>query len=294
MPKGSDIRPDKHVSMLLKGPFGIGKTLAALSFAHFGNVYLAYFDKAIPIEMVMFFQKMGREDLLSKITWKPYNAVNVYEYLNDLIEMVKEPGRYIAGVTDSVTMFTASAVNWSMQYRTVGMSEKELKERRQKEKDLIPGFDEYKVETSLVTQCLDLTKVIPWYNIWIAHPLPQTKIEGSGRSMTVTKTTSIVSYGSKVAGIVPGAFNEIYHFGRNGPNRLVYTDMQGDDFAKTSFNLPMYFDITNKLFAEVWMDLISKALSTITEDKSNGVTKEFDPSSIQVAQTTPSNKKPWE
>jgi hypothetical protein len=134
---------------------------------------------------------------------------------------------------------------------------------------LIPDFDEYKVETSLVSQALDLCKALPCHTIWTAHPLPSLKMEGSGANMKVTKVNNIVTYGSKVGAMVPGSFTEIYHFGKSidfntspaTEKRVVLTDSIGDDFAKTSLGLPKELDITNKLFYEVWIDAVKNSLT---------------------------------
>jgi hypothetical protein len=259
MPKASSIVPDKNVSILLKSDPGFGKTIAACSYAVFGDVFLAYFDKRVPTEIFTFFKK-HRPELLDRIHYESYSAPNCHEYYNFLVKQQQNPGKYVAHVLDSVTNFSSSAVNWSMYER-----------KNVKKEDLfVPDFDEYKVETSMVTQCLDMCKALPWFNIWTAHPLPRLDISGAGRAITVAKTSSLVSYGSKVGAIIPGQFTEIYHFARDYEGkRFVWTDMVGDDYAKTSFNLPKQMDITNKLFAEVWREEVNKSLADLNkkEDK---------------------------
>ena len=86
--------------------------------------------------------------------------------------------------------------------------------------------------------------------------------------MAISKVNHIVSYGSKVGAIVPGQFTEIYHFsinniwdaklGKGIQKRIVNTAGVGDDFAKSGIGLTEPFDITNKLFWEVWKDEVSK------------------------------------
>src|SRR6266576_5706125 len=143
--------------------------------------------------------------------------------------------RYFAIVNDSITYMTSAAVNWSLNF---GKDKRTFK----KLKDIIPDWDEYKVETSLVSQCLDLSRKLPCHVIWTAHPLSGIKVEGSGTTIKVTKTNPIVSYGSKVASLVPGAFTEIYHFSQNssyssegkGSKRyIVNTEAIGDEYAKS-------------------------------------------------------------
>ena len=266
------MKPDKNISILFKGPNGFGKTLAAASFAAAGPIYLAYFDKRQPIELLSYFSRIGRRDILDNIEYEVFSSHNPQEYLNRLKRFANDC-RYMAVITDSVTNLTSSAVNWSMAFRNGGRTEG-------KDPALIPDFDDYKVETSLVSQALDITKILPCFNIWIAHPLPKLEITGTGRSMTVTKTTSIVSYGQKVGAMVPGAFTEIYQFARKNSysfegakaDYVVLTDQLGDDYAKTALGLPAEINITDKLFYEVWSPLAMRAIEDLTKEKDNDVT----------------------
>lgn len=260
--KASDIEPDKNVSILMKSDPGLGKTIAACSFAIFGDVYLAYFDKRVPIEVLTFFKRY-RPDLLERIHYDSYSAPNCHEFYNWLVRQQKNPGQYAAIIVDSVTNFTSAAVNWSLFEKKLTKSDEMF----------LPQFDEYKVETSMITQCLDMCKSQPWFNIWTAHPLPKLDIKGSSRSMSVTTSQSLVSYGNKVGALIPGQFMEIYHFGRTyDGKRFIYTDMVGNDFAKTSLNLPKQFDITvnsptDQLFAEKWRDAVNTSMGLLMEKK---------------------------
>lgn len=257
--KASQMSPYKNISILLKGPFGMGKTIAASSFCIFGDVYIAYFDKPVPTELHTFYHKIGRPELLDRIEYDCYTSNNVNDYINKLVRLTKEPNRYAAVITDSVTNLTSASVNWSIGFRG-----SDNKKKKQDDRDkFIPDWDEYKVETSLVSQALDLCRSVGGYNIWIAHPLPQIKIEGSGSSISVTKTSQLVSYGAKVGAMIPGGFTEIYHFGRQVNKRVVWTDMVGDDFAKTALNLPQQLDTTDKLFAEVWKAEVDKQMDLL-------------------------------
>jgi hypothetical protein len=265
--KANELVIDKQVSMLLKAPWGFGKTLAAASFAVEGPVYMAYFDKKKPIELDHFFRRIiKRPELLENIEYDIYGAANANEYLNHVIRTAKDC-RYFAYITDSVTNVTSAAVNWSLSFRD---------DRKHKDKlKVIPDWDEYKVETSLITQSLDLFRTMPCHIIFTCHPVPSVKIEGSGSSVKVSKTNPIVTYGSKVAGIVPGNFSEIYHFsklaswdansGRSNIKYLVDTDVTGDDFAKSNLGLKGQMDITDRLFYEVWKERV-KELQKERED----------------------------
>lgn len=254
MPKASSIQPDKNISLLFKGDPGCGKTIAASTFCVLGDVWIAYFDKQTPVELYNFYHKIGRPELLERIEYDCYSSGNVNEYLNKLMTISRSPGKLVAGITDSVTNLTSAAVNWSLGFRP-GHSTTSNRDIS------LPDFDEYKTETSLVTQALDICKSLPWFNIWTAHPLTQTKIEaGAGNKVgSVSKVQTLVTYGSKVGSMIPGNFTEIYHFGRHLDERRIWTDAVGENYAKTAYNIPKHFDVTGKLFYEVWKGIINES-----------------------------------
>lgn len=266
MPKASSMSLDSNFSFLFKSPPGFAKTCAAASAAIFGPVHISYFDKSKPVELDKYFNHIvKRPDLLDLITYDVYGASNCHEWLNQIFKWGKSGCPYITVITDSLTNLTASAVGWSMGFRDPSGGNKD--DLNSKSPQLIPDWDEYKVETSMVVQALDVLSTLPSTNvIWTAHPLPRTRIEGSGNSIRVTKETSLVTYGSKVAGLVPGRFTEIYHFGKEtdwntNPSTtkyMCYTDAIGDDFAKSALMLPKQFDITNRLMFEVWKEEMEK------------------------------------
>jgi hypothetical protein len=151
---------------------------------------------------------------------------------------------------------------------------------------LIPDWDEYKALTSFVSQALDLQKGLAANVIWTAHPLPSIKVEGSGNSIRVTKTNPIVTYGGKVAGIIPNAFTEIYHFsqqqdwtpgsGQSSKKYICSLDSIGDEFAKSPLLGHRFkeLDFTNRLFYEVWKEAYDIACRDIKSTESNSDSKQ--------------------
>lgn len=269
-PKATDLKFEDRMSFLFKGPFGFGKTLAALSMAVDGPVWLSYWDKKEPLELLYWF-KYRCPEIFKNIEYDVYGSHNAHEYLNKLNRLIKDCP-YYGIVNDSVTMMTASAVNWSLGFRNVkdGPKKDELNPAAMK---MIPDFDEYKVETSLVTQSLDICRALPCNVIWTAHPLSTLRVEGSGGSMRVSKTNSIVSYGTKVGSLVPGQFTEIYHFskdtswdnskGRANQKYIINTTTVGDEFAKTALGLPEEIDITDRMFWPLWKELVKNSIGNI-------------------------------
>lgn len=282
---------DNYTSFLLKGPWGFGKTIAAASFARTGPVFLSYWDKKGPIELVQFL-RVHAPDLLKNIEYEVYGAHNAHEYLNFMFGLARNC-RYAAIINDSVTTMTSAAVNWSLGFKS-------NKKTRDITTVAIPDFDEYKVETSLVTQALDICRTLPCHVIWIAHPLPSMKIDGSGGSMRISKVNSIVTYGSKVAGIIPGQFSEIYHFsklsdwdqtaGKSKVRYMVSTEQVGDDYAKSNIGLKVEMDITDKLFYDVWKAEVTK-LEVKFKETQQTIVKPANPFETMTEKT---DKKPWE
>jgi hypothetical protein len=284
MPRANELISNdiQGLSLLLKSPFGFGKTIAAASAAVDGETHIAYWDKAKPIEL-NYFRKIGRPEILDAIQYNVYGSSNANEHLNFLRNESLRPS-FKNYVYDSVTMATASFVNWSLGFRNQkdGAKKDPLNSNSIQ---LIPDFDEYKVETSAISQSLDLYRILASEHgcniIWTCHPIPSMKIDASGANgkITISKVNNIVSYGSKVASIVPGQFTEIYHFaiekewdGRKGDyieERIVRTKGLGDDFAKTALNLPDQFNITGKLFWEVWKEQVRLSNQIETKEPVN-------------------------
>ena len=265
MAKASSITIPNNISFLFKSSPGFGKTLAAASFAIEGPVYLAYWDKSSPVELTTYFteKRFGSlaKRILDNIEYDIYGSDNANAYLNKLIDFASDC-RYFAVINDSITLMTAGAVNWSMNFGKDPKLKKKIK-------DVLPDWDEYKVETSLVSQCIDLCKKLPCHSIWTAHPLSSVSLSGSGSSMKVTRTNPIVSYGTKVASMIPGSFTEIYHFsqqsdysdGVSSKKFIVNTEAVGDEFAKSPLlgDYVKEFDITGQLFYTVWKKLLDES-----------------------------------
>lgn len=262
MPTADTLQWNRNTSFLFKSSPGLGKTIAACSAAIYGDILLLYIDKSRPTEVLSFYTKY-RPELLKNINYECYGSNNIFKLQNLLVKLTKDGCPYRAVIVDGVTTFTRAAVNWSMGFRDPKGADKD--EVNSASNQLIPGFDDYKVETGMVTQCLDMCKVLNTMVIWTAHPLPKMEIQGQqsagGQTQikAITTSSQIVSYGNKIGAMIPGDFSEIYHFGRQGNQRVVWTDMIGDDYARTS--LPFAersFDITDKLFFEVWEEEVKK------------------------------------
>lgn len=247
--------------VMLKGENGSGKTVLAASFP--GPIKFFMFDGSKLDVVKMFFP--NRTDIEydiygpRKTRFRDANGqvVDIKSLLQfaDEFNALQDSCPYATIVIDSFTSFSVTCVTFQLDVRSNSTDDKK---NTQKSKGglTIPDFDEYKGETTLVTQTLDVSKVLPCNVIWTAHPLPKLDTAGSGNSMRVNKTTSIAAYGAKTAAMAPSYFNEVWHLevqgAGNNRQRVVHTQTIGDQFAKTALPLPQAFDVTNKPgFAEV-------------------------------------------
>lgn len=247
--------------VMLKGDNGSGKTVCAASFP--GPIKFFMFDGSKLDVVKMFFP--NRTDIEYDIygprkqRFRDANG-NIVD-IKDLIQFADEFNSlqdrcdYATVVIDSFTSFSVTCVTFQLDVRGSSTDDKK-NPLRSKGGLTIPDFDEYKGETTLVTQTLDVSKVLPCHVIWTAHPLPKLETSGAGAGMKVSKSSSIAAYGAKTAAMAPGYFNEVWHLEVTGSGdnrqRIIHTQTIGDQFAKTALPLPTRFDVTAKpTFPEV-------------------------------------------
>lgn len=239
--------------VMLKADNGAGKTVFAASFP--GPIKFFMFDGSKLDVVKLFFPNRTdiEYDIYGARETKFKDALGNPVHIKSLIQFAKEfndlqdycPWGTV--VVDSFTSFSVTCVTFQLDFR----SNNEKGTAMSKGGLVIPDFDEYKGETTLVTQSLDVSKVLPCHVIWTAHPLPKLETTGGGASMRVNKTSSIAAYGSKTAAMAPSYFNEIWHLetrpgSDGGRQRICHTQTIGDQFAKTALPLPAAFDVTMK------------------------------------------------
>lgn len=238
--------------LMLKGDNGSGKTVFAGSFP--GPVKFFMFDGSKLDILKRFYPNRTdiEYDIYGARRMRIRDARGQVTDIKDLLQFAKEftdlqdycP--YSTVVIDSFTSFSVTCVTFQLDVRVA--DEKGV--NKSKGGLTIPDFDEYKGETTLVTQALDVSKVLPCHVIWTVHPLPKLETSGAGAGMKVTKTSSIAAYGAKTAAMAPGYFNEVWHCEARSAagtiQRLIHTQTIGDQFAKSALPLPLTLDVTNK------------------------------------------------
>jgi hypothetical protein len=122
----------------------------------------------------------------------------------------------------------------------------------------IPDWDEYKGETGVMLQILEILKILPCNIFVTAHPIQAAKTTKQGGSTndvlaSMIKGQSIASYGWKTPSLLPNYFNEMWHFwtdvtphAETTNRRWVQTVSAGEIVAKTALPLPAKFEITDK------------------------------------------------
>jgi hypothetical protein len=150
---------------------------------------------------------------------------------------------------DSYTSYSTVAVLHQM-----GMHSNDVK--RTKGGLPIPDWDEYKGETGVMLQILEILKILPAHVTVTAHPIQAAKTTKQGGSTndvlaSMVKGSSLASYGWKTPSLLPNYFNEMYYFFTEvsgqvaqGVTRKVQTVSAGEIVAKTALPLPAVMDIT--------------------------------------------------
>lgn len=274
MPSLSDLKPGQPTTTLLKGPTGFGKTIAACSYPE--PVYV--FDWDARVDSIQSFYTGDRR---REIYFDQYSAMDLFDFL-DKLERLKKDGTIIVDgktirpgtiVGDSWTAITIGAVDYQLD-SVRAIARKDPKKGKQTQGGIIiPDWDEYKGETSVVTQILGDIKAIAKrqgiHVVFTAHPTKSTSVskDSQGKVTVSLKTSPIVSIGTKAADVIPTAFNEVYHFGflpsmnpGEKGKRIVYTEAAGDESAKTTMLLPTYFEWTNDMFYDKLIGLAKRGV----------------------------------
>ena len=228
------------IKLLLIAENGMGKSVAAASFP--GPINFHDFDGRM--------KPVASYYPGADINYKTFSAENFRYYFDELEALqVKCPWKTL--ITDSVTSASTSCVLYQLkQSGNMKVGQSGLPKTT---------WDEINHETVWFTQMLEASCKIIYEKfgtniIWNAHPVPRTQIVDGN----ATRTTSIMAYGNKVPGLVPGYFDEIYSIqmkkvGLDKYERRVYTVPMNELPGKTSFKLPESFDITGKNFYEELM-----------------------------------------
>lgn len=261
MPNTKDIVLGGRGMYLFIGENGSGKTCAAASFP-------------TPIKFFDFDGRMKPVKLMypdKDVDYDTYGPNNFQSFKADL-ESLQNFCKFKTIVIDSITSLSVTLINYQLKFRS-GEGGKKVAGGI-----LVTGWDEINGETVVISQVLDVCKVLPCNVIFTAHPINRTEII---KGVSV-RSRSIVAYGNKVSSIVPGYFDEVYSFQIEPPistndkaKRFILTQHIGEDFAKTALPVPNKIDFTDKsLYDEIQAAISNAGVSLETGGESDEAVKE--------------------
>jgi len=230
---------------LFKGGPGVGKTRAAGSYP---RVYFLSTDRKVGVLKATYPDSDIEFDIFM-------NFWDVYKRLEEL----EGDCRYQTVVIDTLTSLAQMAIDHSMLFRPEERKDSKGKELgRSKGQLMLPEIEDYGAEARGLQMCIDKLKIInlKWnaYVILIAHILT---IEGKDKRGNTVFSSTLWTAGKKIAAAIPGDFDEIYHFevrpgltSDQATSYIAHTHHEGDNFARTTLDIPNQIDFTNKNFFE--------------------------------------------
>lgn len=260
---------------LFVGTNGSGKTVAIGSMP--GPILIFDFDGRVD-PLINFYPKRNDIEYYTVgLTENTRRDVIGFSEFCTKFEALQDRCDYATVAIDSYTMYSTVAVLHQMGLR----DPKDLK--MTKGGLPIPDWDEYKGETGVAVQIMEVAKIIPAHFIMTAHPVSSAKTTKQGGSTnevlaSMVKGSSLATYGWKTVSILPNYFNEMYYFDSNASSqvgqpvrRTVQTVSAGEIVAKSALSLPATFDISGVPFWPVLQALMKKRLDEIDLIRSGGV-----------------------
>jgi hypothetical protein len=262
--KLSDSKPTEgYIKLLIKGVPGTRKTTQAATFP--GPIFWFDIDRKVD-KSLWLPRSLGAIPTGTEIEYEQYRRW--YDIEKKLGEL-ESSCPYKTVVLDSVT-----SIGDRINRQTL------IKDKGGKRIGgiAVNTIEDYNAETSALMYMVDIANVIEANVIIIGHVIQRDQnIDGISKSVR-----QIVTGGKVVGAKIPAYIPEIYHFEFDGafdttqpPNYIMYTQVHGDDFARTGLPLPYKVDLTNKNLYEIITNAQRK-LSTsdqqqLTEDKANNV-----------------------
>lgn len=255
----NDVVLGSRIMALLVAEHGIGKSGLAASFYKEGP--MKYFDFDGRMDGVRRLYPHLPKGSIEYETYGPMRegrVKSIIDFSKDLRALVKScPYKTI--VLDGLASMTNTSVVFQMITRgaasvdqlppelAIPQARAEAKakggEKITKGGIPIPSWDEFNGEAMFMCEVFDICKVLPCNVILTSWPVTRTMI-------TATEGTkikeSLVTFGVKTPGMVPGYFNEIWRViteskgmeANSDVNRYVVTQPYGDYIAKTSLPIP--------------------------------------------------------
>jgi len=244
---------EKGIFALFKGPSGSGKSVGALSFP---VPYVFDFDHKMPA--------IARKHFPGKSV-----EYDTFGDINDVANLIKV---WLSGQTecpyetlilDSITSLTWLIMNSIAKAKgedTPSMLKTILQTKGGTKMVELMGYDYYNAEVRFIDWILSACKMLwsapgnPKNVIFIAH-IVTVETKPDLKTKQVTKTRSIMALGNKAPAMIPGEFDDVWMFstseegGLSGESEIhhwISTQTEGEDDAKTAYNLARRTDFTCK------------------------------------------------
>lgn len=257
-----DVQLGQKIMALLVAEHGVGKSGIAASFYKAGPI--KYFDTDGRLDGVRRLFPHVKKGAIEFESYGPFTEGKMKSIImlsKDLQALAKDCP-YQTIVLDGLASLTNSSIVFQMVNRgaaTIAQLPEPVfgakpatnapvsKEKITKGGIPVPSWDEFNGEAMFMCEIFDICRVLPCNVILTSWPVSRTKIEGN----TSTVKESLVTFGIKSAGMVPGYFNEIWRViteakgmqADSEVGRYLITQPYGDYIAKTSLPLPGKIEI---------------------------------------------------
>jgi len=257
MPKLADVPSGDVLMTLLKGENGTGKSIIAASYALSGPMYVFDFEDRMR-SVANYYRNLKREDVIKDIEYDTYYSFNKVRKKFQSIEQSPKGLKNV--LIDSLTSFTDRALSNTKQFKASEQATTGDKSGRTVGEFRVNTLDDFNAESAAIQEFIIehalILKSMKINVIVTAHVIKVREESDDGPGKTVV-ARYLMTGGKKAGQKIPGYYDEIYHTNiesgmstSDAPNYTVRTRHSGNDFAKTSLNLPPKINFTNKVFYE--------------------------------------------
>jgi hypothetical protein len=247
---------------LWTGSHGSGKTVAIGSMP--GPILIFDFDGGIEPLIDFYPRRTDIEYFTVGLSDDTRHDVIGIKKFAEMFEELQVNCPYGTVAIDSYTMYSTASVLYQMGHRDNATL------KRTKGGIAIPDWDEFKGETGLAVQIMEVAKIIPAHFIMTAHPVTKAQTTKQGGTTnevlaSMIKATVLQTYGWKTTSFLPCYFREMYHFYSEASSQIahgvkyfVQTVASGEVVAKSALGLPAKFEITKARMWPILNDLIKE------------------------------------
>jgi hypothetical protein len=251
------------------GSHGCGKTVAIGSMP--GPILIFDFDGRIDPLIDFYPRRTDIEFFTVGLSDDARHDVIGLKKFAEMFEQLQTDCPYGTVAIDSYTMYSTTSVLYQMGHRDNATL------KRTKGGIAIPDWDEFKGETGLAVQIMEVAKIIPAHFIMTAHPVTKAQTTKQGGTTnevlaSMIKATTLQTYGWKTGSFLPCYFNEMYFFYNeastqiaHGVRYFVQTVASGEIVAKSAMGLPAKFEITKKAMWPILGSLIEERKQQIAK-----------------------------